>query len=393
MSTAQRIQLGRIMPPRRGSVDPATFPDEEFELYSIPAFDQGAPEILTGSRIGSAKQIVRSGDVLLSRIVPHIRRAWVVGKQNGRRLIASGEWIVFHNDAADPGYLRHVLVGDRFHAEFMRTVSGVGGSLLRARPANVAKIEIPLPSLPEQRRIAAILDAADALRVKRRAAILKLDELTQSIFLDMFGDPVTNPQGWPQVSLAKFLATAEVFTDGDWVESKDQDPNGDVRLIQLADIGDGTYLDKSSRFLTKQTALRLRYTSLKAGDILVARMPDPLGRACMFPGDSKDAATVVDVCIVRPRDGNPNPIWLMCCINTPGFRGQIARLATGTTRQRISRGNLSKLQIIAPPLRHQEAFAVRMDCFWQVRESMALAVGECDRLFTSLQHRAFRGEL
>ena len=92
--------------------------------------------------------------------------------------------------------MRWVLVGDVFHSDFMRTVSGVGGSLLRARPAEVFKIQIPLPPLAEQKRIAGILDAADALRAKRREALAQLDTLIQSTFLDMFGDPVTNPMRW-----------------------------------------------------------------------------------------------------------------------------------------------------------------------------------------------------
>src|SRR5262245_32439411 len=110
MSAAGSIALERIMPPRLGSIDPSAFPDEEFDLYSIPAFDHGQPETLEGNQIGSAKQIVQPGDVLLSRIVPHIRRAWVVGHDRGRRIIASGEWIVFRGETVEPRYLRHVLV-------------------------------------------------------------------------------------------------------------------------------------------------------------------------------------------------------------------------------------------------------------------------------------------
>ena len=86
---------------------------------------------------------------------------------------------------------------------------------------------------------------------------------------------------WPLVSLGDALSSAEVFVDGDWVETKDQDPEGDVRLIQLADVGDGEYIDKSNRFLTSATARELRCTFLKAGDVLVARMPEPKrGRVC-----------------------------------------------------------------------------------------------------------------
>ncbi len=158
---------------------PGEYPDEVFDLYSIPAFDTGDPEVVAGRSIGSTKQLVRAGDVLLSRIVPHIRRSWVVGEPRGRRTIASGEWIVFRSERIRPRYLRHVLMGDSFHAQFMRTVSGVGGSLLRARPAHVANIEIPLPSLSEQRRIAEVLDRSETLRPKRRNALAQLDSLAQ----------------------------------------------------------------------------------------------------------------------------------------------------------------------------------------------------------------------
>ncbi|WP_396617307.1 restriction endonuclease subunit S [Lysobacter soli] len=197
----QFVDAGELMARRNGSIDPAKFPDEEFELHSIPAFDAGRPELVQGRQIGSAKQVVQPKDVMISKIVPHIRRSSVVGPASARRQIASGEWIVFRSDRFFPNYLRHVLISDDFNAKYMATVSGVGGSLLRARPAEVAKIKIPLPSLDEQRRIAAILDKADTLRAKRREAIAKLDQLLQSMFLDMFGDPATNPKCLPVASL------------------------------------------------------------------------------------------------------------------------------------------------------------------------------------------------
>lgn len=155
---------------------------------------------------------------------------------------------------------------------------------------------------------------------------------------------------WPQATLLDSLASAEVFVDGDWVESKDQDPEGDVRLVQLADVGDGEYVDKSDRFLTSAKARELRCTFLKPGDVLVARMPDPLGRACIFPGDPKPSVTVVDVCIIRPDPQKHDARWLMHCLNAPDCRNQIAGYATGTTRSRISRGNLGKIRIPLLPL-------------------------------------------
>ena len=107
------------------------------------------------------------------------------------------------------------------------------------------------------------------------------------------------PDGWTKTSLGELASSNAVFCDGDWVESKDQDPEGDVRLIQLADIGDGLYKSKSRRFLTSVKASELRCTFLKPGDLLIARMPDPLGRTCIFPGDPKSSVTVVGPLRVR----------------------------------------------------------------------------------------------
>ncbi|BBU58449.1 hypothetical protein KU6B_47140 [Mameliella alba] len=137
------VPLGEFMPSRIPSVNPAKHPDEVFELWSIPAFDEGKPEVVPGSEIGSSKKCVEPGDVLLSRIVPHIRRSWVVSPATENRQIASGEWITFRSDEFDGRYMRHMLTSDPFHVEFMKTVAGVGGSLLRARPEGVKQIKIP----------------------------------------------------------------------------------------------------------------------------------------------------------------------------------------------------------------------------------------------------------
>lgn len=168
------------------------------------------------------------------------------------------------------------------------------------------------------------------------------------------------PEQWTLSTIAEVVGFEGVFCDGDWVESEDQDPSGDVRLIQLADIGDGSYRDRSHRFLTSNKAAELRCTYLKPGDLLIARMPDPLGRTCVFPGDAKASVTVVDVCIVRPQ----SPVctrWLMHQLNTPQVRRAIAKLQSGTTRKRISRANLATVKFPIPPLQEQIRIAARLD--------------------------------
>ena len=169
------------------------------------------------------------------------------------------------------------------------------------------------------------------------------------------------PDGWALATISELIGRGGIFIDGDWVESKDQDPSGDVRLIQLADVGDSVYLDKSSRFLTAKKSRELKCTYLVAGDVLIARMPDPLGRACIYPGDPKTSVTAVDVCIVRTGVSGPDHHWLAWFVNSPEFRDNVALLQSGSTRKRISRKNLATIALPVPPLTEQHRIVAEIE--------------------------------
>jgi type I restriction enzyme, S subunit len=169
------------------------------------------------------------------------------------------------------------------------------------------------------------------------------------------------PETWTRAVVADLIARDGVFSDGDWVESKDQDPNGSIRLLQLADIGDGVFINKSSRFINDQKFDQLRCTEVLEGDVLIARMPDPLGRACMAPLLSQRCITVVDVAIVRPGLLSVIPKWLMHFLNAPLVRQEIELQSSGTTRRRISRSNLAQLELPVPPVPEQKRIADKLD--------------------------------
>jgi type I restriction enzyme S subunit len=171
----------------------------------------------------------------------------------------------------------------------------------------------------------------------------------------------TLPAGWATAKLPELIGPDGLFVDGDWVESKDQNPDGDVRLIQLADVGDGEYLNKSARFLTGDAARRLRCTFLESGDVLIARMPEPLGRACMFPGDPMPSVTVVDVCVVRTAMPSVDHRWLVWAVNAPQFRVAVESLQSGSTRKRISRLNLATLELPVPPPSEQRRIVAALE--------------------------------
>jgi type I restriction enzyme, S subunit len=383
------VPLGELMAVKTGSVDPSKHQDEVFDLYSIPAFDRGAPEVAEGSAIGSTKQVVEPQDVLLSKIVPHIRRAWVVGEDRGRRLIASGEWIVFRSPRAEPGYLRQVLRSDPFHVQFMQTVAGVGGSLLRARPAQVARISIPLPPLPEQRRIAAILDQADALRAKRREALAQLDSLTQSIFIEMFGDPATNPRQWPVGRIAALLESASYGT------SEKSASAGTFPVLRMNNLTRSGELDlRDLKYMELPEDLRSKYL-VRAGDVLFNRTnsAELVGKTAMVPPEAPPLAYAGYLIRLRVNAENC-PTYLSRFLNT----GYAKLMLRGMCKSIIGMANinateLQAMKIALPPLAVQQAFAIRIQAVDSLKSTHRAALAEMDALFASLQHRAFGGGL
>jgi type I restriction enzyme S subunit len=213
-------------------------------------------------------------------------------------------------------------------------------------------------------------------------------------------EPVTPsqlPPGWDVAALGDLIGFDGLMVDGDWVESKDQDRNGRVRLIQLADIGEGQFLDKSNRFLTEDTAQRLRCTFLQKNDILIARMAAPLGRACAYPGLPQPAVTVVDVCIWRSVRGFIEPRWIMHMINSLQTRKAILADASGTTRQRVAGGKLRRILVPVPPLAEQRRIAASVDALFAEIEEGEAALEETrkglDTFRRALLKAAVTGEL
>jgi len=164
---------------------------------------------------------------------------------------------------------------------------------------------------------------------------------------------------FPMRTIPEIIGDAGLISDGDWVESKDQAPDGAVRLTQLADVGDGWFRDRSDRWMNDEQATRLNVTYLQPGDVLVARMPDPLGRACVVPRLPTRAVTVVDVCILRAQGHNPK--WLMHAINSPQIRMEIDRYKSGSTRKRISKKNLCKIPLPVPSRRVQDELVTAIE--------------------------------
>lgn len=155
------VGLGEVVDQRRGSpVMPASQPDKRFELYSVPSFETGEPERLPGSQIGSSKQAVESGAVLLCRINPRINRVWIVGEPHRDLQIASTEWVSLGPvEEFAPRFLMYALQAPSVREYLTSNVSGVGGSLMRIRMGAIWRTRVPLAPTHEQERIVASIEA------------------------------------------------------------------------------------------------------------------------------------------------------------------------------------------------------------------------------------------
>lgn len=170
----------------------------------------------------------------------------------------------------------------------------------------------------------------------------------KSGFVEMFGGDLIHRE-----ELSSLCST---FIDGDWIESKDQSGTG-IRLIQTGNVGCCEYKDKGdkAKFITDSTFERLHCTEVLAGDILVSRLPDPVGRACIVPDGLGKCITAVDCTIIR-LNNQILPTFFVAYTNTPEYQSQIKGSLAGTTRLRISRGNLGKIKIPIPPMDLQQQF-------------------------------------
>ena len=161
-----------------------------------------------------------------------------------------------------------------------------------------------------------------------------------------------------------------VFTDGDWIESKDQSDDG-IRLVQTGNIGEGIYLEKEARakYISEETFEKLKCTEIFPGDILVSRLPDPIGRACIIPEKEERMITAVDCTICRPNESIISKEYLCYFMRSSAYYKRLLGSVTGTTRKRISRKNLGNVELEVPSKERQMDVIEQLDCLVKVIES------------------------
>lgn len=308
------------------------------------------------------------------------------------RAMATSQAIAFakpRTEVVDRRYLFHYLLSQR--AKFQSR--GRGGTQLNIGQSDLKAWPIPLPDLREQRRIADILDKADALRAERRESITQLDALGQSIFNEMFGDALLNVQSFDELPLVELCQKKDDIKCGPFgtqLGKNEYRPTG-VPLWGIRQVNSG-FSVLPNEFLDKSTALRLSAYSIEENDIVMTRKGD-VGKCSIYPKGKMSGIMHSDVLRIRLGKDAVTEFVAHQLHHSRAIKRQIDLISQGAIMQGINVTKLKALRVLVPPLELQEEFARRVVVVENLKSKHRAQLAELDNLFLSLQDRAFKGEL
>ncbi len=391
--TFPRVQLGDIADYINGvAFKPADWEESGRRIIRIQNLtDSGKPYNRTNREVAE-KYHVLPGDLLVSWSATLGVFTWTgpdtaLVNQHIFRVVPD-------SDRIDSNYLRHMLVDALNYME--RHLHGA--TMKHVNRREFLATTIPLPPLPEQKRIAAILEAADALRAKRRESIALLDDLLQSTFLDMFGDPVKNPKTWPVFSIAELiqemrsgasLKPEDFTTSGFPVLHKGAiKPNGVVEL----DLGKKTFASDEYAQSKPKSLISKEFVAVTLRD-LVPTGPS-IGLAANLERNERDEYLLAQGTYgFRLNRDYINPDYFVALSNDVGFRTVLRRFAVGSTQIHIRSPIYQGIKIPVPPIGLQRDYARIFESIEGQRIRLHTHLSELNRLFHSLQSHAFGGSL
>lgn len=346
----ERVTLSSINQYVSATVNPADTPEDLFELYSVPSYENQYPEIVKGKEIGSTKAVVQEGDVLICKINPKINRVWVVKHNTEYPLLASSEWIVVRNSAINSNYLRWYFMSPFFRKLLTSQVAGIGGSLTRAQPKQVAKYPVPIVELEKQGKIVNLLEKVNFVISARQQQLAKLDELVKARFVEMFGDPVSNPYGFEKVPLSE-LAEIKIGPFGSLLHKEDYIEGGHP-LLNPSHIVDGNIVPDKKLTISDEKYNELEAYHLHFGDVVMGRRGE-MGRCAVVMGEGFLCGT--GSLLIRTR-GEVTADFIQKVISFPSFKKTIEDMAVGQTMPNLNIPIVSRFQVVKPPVKVQHRY-------------------------------------
>jgi type I restriction enzyme, S subunit len=332
-----------------------------------------------------ARQIVAEGDVLVSTVRPNLNGVALIPPELDGATASTGFSVLRARPALlHPSYLFHWVKTADFIGDMVNKATGASYPAVSDRI--VSESLIPLPPLPEQQRIAEILDRAEALRAKRRAAFEQLDGLTQAIFRDMFGDHTEILSKW---SCAKLGSVLDFMTSGSRGWAAHYAESGDL-FLRIQNVGHDELVLADVAYVNAPETAEAKRTRVQPADVLLSITAD-LGRTAVVPEAIGPAFINQHLSILRTTSLASR--FLSAYLASPAGQHQIY----GRNRQCVKAGlNFDDIRSFitpTPPRELQSEFSYRADAVDSLKAIHRASLAIMDEFFASLQHRAFRGEL
>jgi type I restriction enzyme S subunit len=372
--------------------------DKSGEGLPITRIETIADANINGFRVGYAgleendcrDWLMESGDILFSHInsVEHIGKC-AVYRGAPEKLVHGMNLLCLRCNRTKlfPEFAKYLIRSPAFRSR-LSTFINKAVNQASVSIGNLKTIPVVVPALEEQRRIADVLDRAEELRSKRREAIAQLDTLTQAIFLEMFGDPVTNPKGIKVVRLSEITTR---ITDG--VHQKPNYTENGVPFISVKNITTGSLKFEDCKFISLDDHLKFtKRCKAERLDILYTKVGATYGRPALVDTDC-EFSIYVSVCLIKPDKKLIDPFFLNAALGTTAVKSQADRKIKGIGVPDLHLDQIQNFLIPLPSMKEQQEFAHRVEAVEKLKAAHRASLSELDALFASLQHRAFRGEL
>ena len=378
----RRVPLGSVATVERAGVSPARIAEGTryvgLEHIQPDGSVDEAPDVSPGD-LASTKFRFTVEHLLYGKLRPYLRK---VARPKFGGVCSTDILPIRPGPDLDRDYLFHCLRQPSL-VDLVNSRTP-GANLPRIAPGKLAAIRIPLPPLPEQRRIATILDKADAIRRKRQESLALLDELLRSTFLEMFGDPVRNERGWAVVRLGEVAKVRR----GSSPRPIHDFMGGTIPWIKIGDAtaAPGMYIDHTAEFVTAAGAEKS--VLLEPEAVVIANSGVSLGfaRILKIRGCIHDGWLAVE-----DLDSSVNRFFFVALVNV--ITDRLRKSAPAGTQPNLNIGLVRDLRIPRPPLELQERLAAVIDTHAGVRVALGRSSLRADGFFRSLSQRAFQGQL
>lgn len=386
------VEIGRLVDPVM-KWNPRNDGAGTFTYIDISSVDQETKTVAECATVEAAeapsraRQLVATGDVLVSTVRPNLNAVAFVQSDLDGATASTGFCVLRPRpDELDGRYLYHWVQAVPFVGHLVQLATGA--SYPAVSDKIVKSTAIPLPPMEQQRRIAAVLDAAEALRTKRRRALAKLDSLTQAFFIYIFGDPIANPKGWEIVQLGDVLESATYGT------SKKASSTGRFPVLRMGNLTVEGRLDVSDMKFVDLDDNKIERHTVQHGDVLFNRTnsADLVGKTAVYRLEERMAYAGYLIRL-RPKE-DLNSEYLGTFMNLPTTKLLLRKMCKSIIGMaNINAREIQTVKLPLPPRERQSGFATAHADVDQHRARLNKQLSSLEVLFACLQQRAFRGEL